>query len=387
MTYSPHINSYISSDNSSTSILTTGSTYTGTWEDVNRYDSVVIAVDTDQDGIYYIDFSPDGVNTDSTLTRYYNTTDIEPPHRFTITRQYFRVRFTNDSGTNQTHFRLQTSVKAEANPLNIPLDGSVARDYDATATRPSDFDSEVALGLRQGWTTWNKFGYNADVDTAADEVIAEFGGSINIMTSGDTLDVVSSDTNDTSAGTGARTILITGIDENNLPQTETVTMNGVTPVTTSNSWLGVNRIAVVTAGTGGTNAGTITVDDNAGTVGTQATVPADQSVTQQCIFHTPINHNFLATWLWLGALKLTGGGGSPVVNFKGYSYSRVTGCTYEIFRANMDTSVENHIIIDPHEPFVVGGREILYFTAGTDTNNTEISARFSGKLIKTAAAE
>lgn len=387
MSYQPKYNSYISTDNSSSTLLADAATFTGAWEDVAEYDSLTIAAKTDQNGVFYVDFSPDGVNVDSSLTRYYNITDIEAPHRFTLTRKYFRVRFTNDSGSAQTFLRLQTSVKAVAQNLNIPVDGTMSRDYDAISVRPTCFTSEVALGLRQGWETWNKFGYNTDIDLAAPEIIAAQGGSIAIMTTGATLDVVSSDANDTSAGTGARTIIITGIDENNIEQTEVVTLNGVTPVTTTGLWLGVNRATVISVGTGGENAGNITIDDTANTVGIQAYLPATTNVTAQSIFHIPINEKFLASWLWFNALKISGGGGSPRVDIYGYSYSRVTGATYEIFRGKIDTSVENTLEISSNEPFVLGGREVLYFVAETDVNNTEVICRFSGKLVKTPSAE
>lgn len=381
--------SYISTDNSSTATLADAATYTGTWEDVSRYSSIVVGVFADQDGILYIDFSPDATNADTTFTSYYNTTDTETPKRFTIKSKYFRIRFTNDSGSSQTAFRLQTSVKANSELIDIPVDTHCSRGADAIVTRPTEYKEEVALGLRGGITTWNKFGYNSDVDTGSEEVIASFGGTFNIMTSGDTLDVVSASANDTAAGTGARTILITGIDGNSLPQTEIVTLNGTTAVTTVNSWLGVNRALVLSSGSGNTNAGVITIDDTSGTVGTQAEIPngGDSSVTQQCIFHTPVNHTLTATWLWFNALKLSGGGGSPRVFVRGYSYSRVTSTVYEVFRGNIDTSVENTVELNPSEPFVIGGNEVLYFTATTDVNNTEITARFSGKLTKGADAE
>lgn len=260
----------------------------------------------------------------------------------------------------------------------IAPDGSFQEkllDYTANS-----LEDDAALGKRSDVTVWNKFGYNLDVDTASEELIASYGGSINIMTSADTLDVVSSSTNDTAAGTGVRAVYIIGIDENSVEQEELVSMNGTTPVTTSNQWLGINRVYAISAGSGGSAAGTITIDDTSNSVGVQATIPQGSNVTQQCLFHVPISKTFLAKWLVLNGRKLSGGGGSPRITFKGYSYSRVTGMTYEIFRAKIDTDVENNIEYSPNVPFPVGGREVLYFTATTDTNNTAVNCRFSGTL-------
>ena len=246
---------------------------------------------------------------------------------------------------------------------------------------PADYIHHVALGDVDGAITWHKFGYNSDVDTASTEVIASFGGSVNIMTSADTLDVVSSSANDTSAGTGAQSVLITGIDENHAYQIEVVTMNGVTPVTTTNSWLGVNRVVVLSSGSSNSNEGNITIDDNAGTVGVQAYIPTGDSTTQQMIFHTEINKTFLLSDIVINALKLSGGGGSPRIIVKCFSYSRVTETTYEVFRKNIDTSLENTLTVNFKIPLVFTGREVIYFTAGTDVNNTEVSGRFTGILI------
>ena len=70
----------VSTANSTTTLLTDTSTFTGAWEDVSAYDSVIVAVKTDQNGIFTVQLSPDGSNQDSTLTRYYRATQIEARH-------------------------------------------------------------------------------------------------------------------------------------------------------------------------------------------------------------------------------------------------------------------------------------------------------------------
>lgn len=82
----------------------------------------------------------------------------------------------------------------------------------------------------------------------------------------------SSSANDTSAGTGARTVLITYYNNTmNGPFTETITLNGTTAVNTVSTTIRfIESMVVVTAGTGLFNAGTITL--NAGTAGTGAVI-------------------------------------------------------------------------------------------------------------------
>jgi hypothetical protein len=375
MAYQPVTKDKVSTDNSSTAALNNAATFTGTWEDCSNYESVVVAVKTDQNGIFYIDFSPDGTNADSTLTKYYNTPDIEPPHRFTVTRKYFRVRFTNDSGSNQTYFRLQTALKTSSSQLNVPIDQAISRDYDSLSVRPTDFKYETALGLRQGATTWNKFGYNDDVDSAAAEVVASWGGAFTYLTSASTLTVVSASANDDDGGTGVNSIVIYGVDANWETQIEVVTLNGTTPVVTSTTWLGINRASIYLAGSGQTNAGAIAITATTGG-STQAQIPAGAGTSQQAIFFVDDNHTALSDHLLINVNKLAGGS-APRVTIKGWVFSAVSNAKYEVFRHLIDTSVENTVEIRPSQPFIIGEKSILWFEATTNTNDTQVSVRFS----------
>ncbi len=258
------------------------------------------------------------------------------------------------------------------------LNETIPNNASSLVVRPIDYNYEVAKGFVSEATTVNKFGYNQDIDTASPEVIASFGGSVNIMTTADTLNIVSSSANDATGGTGASFIQISGIGADNLSQTELITINGTTPVTTVNTWLGVNRMFVLTSGTLETNAGDITATDTLGTVGIQAQIPASNSVTQQCIFHTQIGYSFLIDYFLFNAIKISGGGGNPEVTFKVWSYSRVTNTRYEILRQVIDTQRGNYTPINLSQPLPTGGREVIYITAETDVNNTACNARFSG---------
>jgi len=86
------------------------------------------------------------------------------------------------------------------------------------------------------------------------------------------MEISSSNANDTAAGTGARTISINGLDANYNPISETVTLNGQTAVNTTNSYLRVFHIAVLTAGSGGAAAGNIYAGTGAVTAGVPAVI-------------------------------------------------------------------------------------------------------------------
>ncbi len=78
-----------------------------------------------------------------------------------------------------------------------------------------------------------------------------------LITTAATLEVASSSADDASAGTGARTIVINGLDSDYAPLSETVTLTGQTVAVTTGEFLRINEVYVATAGTGGKNAGVI----------------------------------------------------------------------------------------------------------------------------------
>jgi hypothetical protein len=136
------------------------------------------------------------------------------------------------------------------------------------------FELQVSRGQISFHYPLHKFGFNPDVDDALETVWAE-GGLYSYLSAATVLKVSSSSTADTSAGTGARTVQLYGLDADYNEINETVTLNGQTAVNTTNSFLRINRMVVRTAGTGGTNAGVIYAGTGTVTTG----VPANKYAT------------------------------------------------------------------------------------------------------------
>ena len=136
------------------------------------------------------------------------------------------------------------------------------------------FELQVARGQISFHYDLHKFGFNPDIDDALETVWAE-GGLYSYLSAATVLKVSSSSTADTSAGTGARTVQLYGLDADYNEINETVTLNGQTAVNTTNSFLRINRMVVRTAGTGGTNAGVIYAGTGTVTTG----VPANKYAT------------------------------------------------------------------------------------------------------------
>lgn len=145
------------------------------------------------------------------------------------------------------------------------------------------FGIQVATGNYRNWLSENKFAANPSVGTSFEDVWNN-GGTLSYLSSAETMNIVSTDTNDDGdpAGTGARTLEIFGLDGNYDLINETVTLNGTTNVTTVNSYLRVHRMIVRTAGSGGGNAGVITATaSSAGTVQANIDIGDNQTLKSQ----------------------------------------------------------------------------------------------------------
>jgi len=153
-----------------------------------------------------------------------------------------------------------------------------------------NFLIEVAKGNIEGHSIINKFGFNDDIDTGtAPEDVWGSGGLYTgfDVTSSDTVTVVSTDALDTSAGTGAREVHLSGLDSNYEFQTEIISLNGTTPVTSANSYMRMDIAHVESAGSGGKNSGTIKVAQSSTPANIFARMPANENQTHICAYTVP----------------------------------------------------------------------------------------------------
>lgn len=149
----------------------------------------------------------------------------------------------------------------------------------------SDYNLLVAQGLIGGVTAVNKFGRNPDVDIGTEDIWSV--GGLYVLPTPGVVSVVSSSTDDDGnpVGIGARTLTINGLNGTTYAdQTETITLNGTGAVTTSASFAIVHRMIVATAGSSGTNVGTLTATIGGTAVGN---VVASKGQTQLGIYMIP----------------------------------------------------------------------------------------------------
>lgn len=155
------------------------------------------------------------------------------------------------------------------------------------------FELQVARSQISWHYPLHKFGFNPDIDDAVETVWAQ-GGLYSYLAAATQLSVSSSSTADTSAGTGARTVTLSGLDANYAEISETVTLNGQTAVTTTNSYLRIFRMVVRSAGSGGQNAGVIYAGTGTVTVGVPAnkyaTIAIGDNQTLMALWTVPADH-------------------------------------------------------------------------------------------------
>ena len=247
-----------STGNSTTTPLSSGATFTGTWEQNNYSDALVMLV-TDNTGTLYFDFSSNGTNLDSTFpsSGFKIAAGIPEVHRAVKGSRYFRIRIVNDSGA-QSYLRAITSF-GSFGQLSAPLNQPLSNDTDATVSHSISDETDLMIG-KYGTDRYiiTKFGQNPLIDTGTvPEDIWNYGGVYTGFPTGsaETVTVTSSATT-SDAGL---TLFLTGLDANYAIQSETITFNGSGVGVTANTYMRINRAYVVLPKSGQiTNVGNLT---------------------------------------------------------------------------------------------------------------------------------
>jgi hypothetical protein len=224
------------------------------------------------------------------------------------------------------------------------------------------------------------FSANPDVDTATvPEFVWSQGGVFTFPSAAAAPVVVSGSANDTSAGTGAQTITVTGLDANYLEVTEVVTMNGTSNVNMTTSMLRINKMEVTTAGTGQVNAGAITISIG-GTI--VSAIPADKGISQTGVFTVPATYD-KAFIVDLFVNVAQGTAGSCTIQLR----KRLNSLQQEIVSYSIDTQGTSFIdrnLID--EPIILEPKTDIWFNvSATTANNTFVGTIWKFLLLKKGA--
>ena len=240
------------------------------------------------------------------------------------------------------------------------------------------FELQVARGQIQGHRNVTVFGFNPDVDTTQVSVWP-LPSLITFPSSAIQMTVSSSSANDTSAGTGARTIVVQGLDADYNEVTETVIMNGQTAVTMTASLLRVNYAYVATAGSANSAAGDIYIGTGLVTAGVPATVydiiKLDYNNTTTGSYTIPagytayMSQGLFSTGQATGSTKVEGR-----LLTRGTNNIRMTAAITTI-----NNGVANYVF---EYPLAIPEKTTVEATAIGGANNNAVSSMFIFVLIK-----
>lgn len=240
------------------------------------------------------------------------------------------------------------------------------------------FELQVARGQIQGHRNVTVFGFNPDVDTTQVSVWP-LPSLITFPSSAIQMTVSSSSANDTSAGTGARTIVVQGLDADYNEVTETVIMNGQTAVTMTASLLRVNYAYVATAGSANSAAGDIYIGTGLVTAGVPATVydiiKLDYNNTTTGSYTVPAGYTayfsqgLFSTGQAVGSTKVEGR-----LLTRGTNNIRMTAAITTI-----NNGVANYVF---EYPLAIPEKTTVEATAIGGANNNAVSSMFIFVLIK-----
>ena len=242
----------------------------------------------------------------------------------------------------------------------------------------SKYLCDIAEGNVLKAVPFYKFGENPSIQNAAPEMIWTGGGALSWLTTARTMSIASASANDTSAGTGMRTIRVEGLDANYDEIYEVVTLNGVTPVVTTKSYLRVNRMYGVASGSLHVNAGLITA-----TATTDATaqchIPAEEGQSQKAIYTVPRKCSLYITG-WNASIKKASGS-SATADCDLHMRNELG--TIRMIRSVGLEGVGNSAPNQRFDvPYRVPEKYDIFVEALVSTNNTDISADFQGYCIK-----
>lgn len=155
-----------------------------------------------------------------------------------------------------------------------------------------DVYSEIAQGLIAGQVSESMAGYNLAVGTTFEPLTVASGATYPIVNTPTVLTISSDATTDVfGTGTGAWKVLVQGVTTGFVEASEMVQLNGRNPINTVNTYLAINHLTVVAAGTNLSNNGAIYAGFGTVTTGVPASVlcaiAINENTSQNCVLTVP----------------------------------------------------------------------------------------------------
>jgi hypothetical protein len=284
------------------------------------------------------------------------------------------------------HVRIDVGSGTTVSPVvgTLPVSGTVTASGPLTDAQlraePIDIEDglHISRGLISGYAQFRKFGANSAIGTPEEAI--SLTGTIWQPTTATALEVVSSDGNDTAAGTGARTVVLTGLNESFVETSETVTLAGASASTaTTTTFIRLYRAYVATTGTyAGTNVGTLTIRI-AGAGATVLTIGAGLGQTQTTHYCVPAGKTLYIEDIHLSV------GSAKAVDLKFFQLPNADDVTTEFTGAKRLVQLFDSILTPVdfvyQTPLVFAAKTDLWFTGLVGTGSGSASVEYCGVLI------
>lgn len=252
---------------------------------------------------------------------------------------------------------------------------------------------DIAEGKVDGYAALNKFGRNVEIDNNVTADI--WDGGYTVGSGGESLiwvaptqarlhDIVSDNAADNAAGTGTHSLEIFGLlnwvsGEVN----EVVIPDGTSTVSTSLAYVIINRMKVLTKGSGSSNVGLITATAATdGTVSSQ--IQPNMGQTQQTIYGLPSSQNLYLRSLYANVNK--SGGQTALIDFallcNPEPQTELTNFN-TVHPSGLMTVGTSALPIPFLVPKKITGPMLMKIQVRSGTDNMDVSAGFDGILVDT----
>jgi len=224
---------------------------------------------------------------------------------------------------------------------------------------------DVARGVIPNSKIIHKFGANFDIDQATDPETVWSGGGLYpwlAFATAQTLYCLSTSASDTAV------LTIQGLDSNYDEQIETVTLNGLTAVTTTNTFIRVFRATYED----GANAGNITIRTGSAAGTVVAQINTGLSQTLMAVYTVPASYT-----AYLVSLDVSIDSNK---NAQLIMYQRIFS---KPFRVSHIAEATGHYRYDFHAPLAVAEKTDIDFRIdNVSGNDTRVTANFDLILIR-----
>lgn len=221
---------------------------------------------------------------------------------------------------------------------------------------------DAVRGIHPDCSGVHRFATGTGFGTTYETVWDDGGGIYTYPASALTMSCVSSSAADTMG------LYIGGLDANYRLIEEIVTLNGLTPVTTTKQFFRINDVQIMS----GDNQGNIQITNGAITYGH---ISANFGVQQSTVYTVPADHTFYITQVDI----LSG-----TINQSKYGYARAVMKLFggPILRFFESTFVTSQTKFEPVVPFKLPAKTDFSFEAKSSSGTNDFTIYINGLLVK-----